>query len=183
MNAVTIDFEQPLKLRPQSEDSWDLSGANFAGVYLWTIQSNDGFRVFYIGQAQNVAYRTRQHLKSYLCGQYQLHDPQKLADGYLDYTFKSIGTAYEKTLLQLDVQRELLNAMLDKVYIFAARVEGEKSARCTIETALIDHFKKSEFTKSTIENPKVSLRTLKMDVQYVVVAKENIVGLPDKLTV
>ena len=52
------------------------------GVYLWTIQYQSEYLVYYVGQTgTSFALRNLQHIQSYLNGFYRIYDPEMFAKG------------------------------------------------------------------------------------------------------
>lgn len=44
------------------------------GVYLWCVKTDDGiFRVYYVGEAENIGTRLKTHLKNHINGRYSGH--------------------------------------------------------------------------------------------------------------
>jgi hypothetical protein len=61
---------------------FEAAAARTAGIYLWTIEIQDGYLIYYVGETgAEFRQRLRQHLCEQLAGMYHIYDPQRFAVG------------------------------------------------------------------------------------------------------
>lgn len=58
-----------------------LGGGNDAGVYVWTIPTEQGHLLAYVGESSALVNRWHEHIRGQLGGYYQVYDPQLLRRG------------------------------------------------------------------------------------------------------
>ena len=82
-DVVSLEFFGPFKLCGAKEKLlFDQEVAQFAGVYLWTVQFRDGFLINYVGETGTSFYRRmKDHMIQCMGGNYRICDTEQLLEG------------------------------------------------------------------------------------------------------
>lgn len=93
---IKLHFEGPFSFLPVKGHEWlapdhhsDQRVAHKGGVYLWVVDTPDGYLVNYVGSTACFEDRIRQHLDYFITGRYWVYDYKSLAEGN-----KRLDTAY-----------------------------------------------------------------------------------------
>jgi len=82
--AVSLEFSGPFSW-PSTDPAtaiFEAAAARTAGIDLWTIDTQDGHLIYYIGEASTeFRRRMRQHLCEQLARMYHIYDPERCALG------------------------------------------------------------------------------------------------------
>lgn len=80
---IEIQFHGPFHLRKSESENVLLNSiSKEKGLYLWTISFENKYLVYYVGETGvSFAFRTMEHIKNYLQGQYSLYEPKEFAKG------------------------------------------------------------------------------------------------------
>src|SRR3972149_4691915 len=84
VSQLEIHFRGPLCWAgsPQCSSVFSDPAARRRGIYLWTVESDRGHLVFYVGKtSRTFSVRMREHLKEYLSGMYDINDISDFREG------------------------------------------------------------------------------------------------------
>ena len=152
-----IVFRGPFPIWPHDEEHWlSRHETSCPGIYLFAIPIQGQWRVFYVGEASNIAGRVREHLSLYLSGKYKLYEAEPFSQGRLVLNWEPSPHA-ERTLAKLDDHRMKLRAMLSQVSIFFADAGKERSVRQRIESAMIKCLRAQSDSDAILENTRLSV--------------------------
>lgn len=168
----------PLPIWPDSMGFWAMATeANQPGVYLLTVPVSDSYRILYVGEAGNMADRIRQHIASYLSGEYLMYDGNLLSQGVLKPLWVPSGEV-EMTLSKLDEHRSLVVQMLQQVQVFFAVLPATaKRGLQRIESAIIRALRDSD-AKNFLENRRLSIGEAPSATPVQIECKSSLFGLP-----
>lgn len=120
------------------------------GIYLWTIPFENKYLVHYVGETGvSFAYRTMEHIKNYLQGQYTLYEPEEFAKGKKIQLWSGM---WKERKSNPAVMHEFLQKypefstkyfdFLTLLRFFAIPVESSRRVRQRIESAIARHLYK-----------------------------------------
>lgn len=130
-----------------------------SGVYIWTIEVGGEHRPWYVGQTQrDFGTRTGEHLRSYLCGEYRVFDPQALARGVNKVVWGSPANWPESLPAFLRAHSTLMPQVIELIRLLrfhVAPLERDKRVYDGVEGALGRHFRSlpGEFWDAGIKVP------------------------------
>jgi len=149
----TLNFHGPLTWTAMDfEDSalYSKVAAKY-GVYLWTLKTDKGYLIFYIGTTvRPFGDRMREHLEKQLSGQYPIYVSEQLKRGDLKpYVWRGVYGNTEKKILHQYLERlpELLPTNLDfirQVMFFVAPLDCTRRQLERMEAAIAQHLRKQE---------------------------------------
>jgi hypothetical protein len=84
-SAVSLEFSGPFSWLSSdlAPAIFEVAAARTAGIYLWTVDTQDGYLIYYVGET-GVEFRQRlhQHLSQQLAGMYHIYNPERFAFGH-----------------------------------------------------------------------------------------------------
>ena len=114
---------------------------NVNGVYLWCVKSpQDIYRVYYVGEAQNIKNRMDEHLKKHLSGLYDGYSIDSLKSN-IKILMHRAGEGMIPRFSHLDAS-EFNKEFVEEIYVFYAEipatsdVQADKRLRCRFETGI-----------------------------------------------
>jgi len=114
---------------------------NINGVYLWCVKGSDCvYRVYYVGESQDIKARMYDHLKKHLNGMYTCHCMESLKSN-IKILMHRAGEGMIPRFSHLDAS-EFNKKFVEDLYIFCAElpVNGDtrtnKELRCRFETGI-----------------------------------------------
>ena len=178
-----LDFRGPFPLWPEDKDHWTPGqAAACPGISLFTVKVRGQHRIYYVGEANHIADRLREHLTFYLAGKYLIYDPVALGNGELVRVWVP-STDTEHTLACLEEHRQKLTAMLGLVNIFFAEVHADTTVLCRLESALIRALRRNEEAKKFLENSRLSVARYDDHVLVEVRSASTLFAVPQVLSV
>ncbi len=179
---LELVFDGPFELWPISSDKWPLKEvASGQGIYLFTIEVQDQYRILYVGEADDVANRLRQHIRYYLSGRYWLYEAEALKQGKLVKTWKPTQDS-EVALANFPQLQAALMATLPLIRLFVCRTATDKSSRWRIESDLISALRHSKAASAFLENSRVSVAPGKDCQQVAIRCNSALFELPSTLS-
>ena len=82
--AVSLEFSGPFSWLSSDPATsiFEAAAARAAGIYLWTVETQDGYLIYYVGETgAEFRQRLSQHLCQQLAGMYHIYDPGLFAVG------------------------------------------------------------------------------------------------------
>ncbi|MCH8544427.1 MAG: hypothetical protein LAT61_12720 [Alcanivorax sp.] len=107
------------------------------GIYIWCVKDSKGiYRVHYVGEAQDVLVRQRNHRKGHLAGSYAGYCPEALKKNIKILMYRARQGMIAK-YAHLDAD-EFNRTMLECMSVFYADLgpQADKAMRCRYEAAL-----------------------------------------------
>ena len=193
-NRWQVEFKGPFSWlgHEGTVSIFDAEEGKKAGIYLWTVQLEDGELVYYVGKTnRSFSQRMREHFKEHLAGFYHVYSPTEFKRGekiplwdgmHLRYKSPKLPSLAEK---YLTISGQIIE--LAKIYrFFIAPVKAEKRILERIEFALAKHLYKQpgiigEFqirglnyrSRLVTEHPGITLFS----------SSSKILGLPESLEI
>jgi|GEM_PF-2501148 len=175
---ITLEWKGPYSLHPNYEPSISAEDIpSSPAVYMWTIATNEGHRIAYVGESGNLLSRQYQHIRDTLGGGYELYDdeyfngslPNKEADPYKPSP-QDLNLEFVRNFESLS-SRALRNLTSYRWFWAVPKESGEDvetKVRKLVESAIITearerdpHLRKNNelgHGEGTIQNTRVSLR-------------------------
>lgn len=160
-----------------------------SGVYIWTIEVNGDHKPWYVGQTQrDFGRRTGEHLRSFLCGEYAVCDPQALARGENKVVWSprsGVAGWPERLPAFLGEHSTLMPKVVGLIRLLrfhVAPLDGDRRVFDGVEGALGRHFGRvlGEFWDAGIKVPgKIPGQT---PMRLLLTSDVAIAGLPPELT-
>lgn len=163
-----------------------------AGVYLWTIQSEDGELIYYVGETgRKFSIRMLEHFKEHMSGGYHLYEPTEFAKGNKVLLWPGRYDPARRTTVGEFLQEfECLTASireLARLYRFwLAPLECERRLRERVEAALAEHLYAQPGKIGGFQDRGIRYRGRKEGedaVRVVLQAETTLLGLPNILWV
>lgn len=134
-----IDFVGPFKLEGEPSVFDNIGQMN--GIYLWTVKGDDNvFRVYYVGETQDVKARMYKHRANHLKGVYAGHCIDSLKSN-VKILMHRAGEGMIPRFSHLD-SSDFNKRFVESIYVFCAEIEVfedsklDKWHRCRFETAV-----------------------------------------------
>lgn len=153
-------FEGPCRLvNPVQTENKKWYEQTKGGVYLWVVKTDLGYRPIYVGISQkDMAFRTWEHLRAYMCGDYSILDSRILKDSSKKLEDAEIrrarGYPWEKRASdistgQMSKIQDGLPEFLELVEIFFCPAQGEDFKELMkLESGIINFFGKEHLENS-----------------------------------
>jgi len=81
MDTIELHFHGPFSFLNKAHSLFGCEYARSRGIYLWTIKSNLGYLIHYIGETENLAKRHREHLINILGLNYGIFEVSQAREG------------------------------------------------------------------------------------------------------
>lgn len=194
-NTIVLDFLGPFTWTASKEDESSALYSKISqkhGMYLWTIKTDEGYLIYYIGiTQQGFGSRMKTHLEKQLTGQYSIYLPEELKEGKRGpVAWRGIFGASEKKVIPQYLEKlpALLPAQLEyirAVQFFLAPSDISKRQLERIEAALqrclIDQ---GGMIGDAVERFNVSsTRKGEEPMEVEIRCKSKLIGVPDILHV
>jgi hypothetical protein len=162
------------------------------GVYLWTVQLDQGELVYYVGQTgREFAERMLEHFREHMSGGYHLWDPKEFRRGRKVLLWPGRHGRDGERSLSVFIEHfpGLASAVVDlaRTYrFFIAPLECDKRLRQRIEAAVAQYLYKSPGMVGEFQIAGLVYRPRLDDevaVQALIRCKETLIGIPDTLWV
>jgi hypothetical protein len=141
--VVSLDFHGPFKLcGTAGKLLFDQEEAQLAGIYLWTVQSQGGFLVNYVGETGTSFHkRMKDHMVQCMGGNYRICDAKWLLKGERKILWNGMWRKGTRNLMSVFVERYVelapkIKAYLEVLDIFVAPIQVDKRIRRRIEGAI-----------------------------------------------
>lgn len=193
MKVIDLKLFGPYKLLGNNNSFFDNDISKKNGIYLWTINYENGYLVHYIGEtSRSFRIRMQEHIINILGGFYGVWDPEMLKQGKLQFVWKGLWRKDSKENINDYIDKYENFAPIFKKYlqlqsIFLAPLSVDKYLRRLIE---------GHIAKKIMEAPPPINNLLPTDNRYgylyrknnetlIVKLKcnENILGLPREIII
>jgi hypothetical protein len=138
-----IHFQGPYRLcSPRDKTLFDDPVSQGAGINLWTVRSDSGFIVEYVGQTgESFAKRTKDHLIQIFGGNYRICDSECMKSGEAKVVWAGLWRRGTKGKMPEFARRHLELAPIIQAYVetleaFVAPFTGDRRIRERIEGAI-----------------------------------------------
>lgn len=171
MLNLTLEWKGPFGHVPDGPNPWYYEQAELQesppGIYLQTLLINQQYFVYYVGEAEDLLHRTRQHIAGFLSGDYWVYDPAATIKSGKNRKCKPYNPAseqYEGFLKRSSELRAMAYEWLAALQLFVwidAKHELDDRGRNLVESALIQKLfdQRSEGPGWLCDNVKVSRHT------------------------
>lgn len=142
----TLEWKGPFGHVPNGPNPWFYEQAELKesppGVYLQTLLIEDQHFVYYVGEAENLLRRTREHIVGFLGGQYWHYDPVATinSNNKKSKPYDPASEQYEEFLTRSSELRAMAYEWLAALQLFVwidAKHELDDRGRKLVESALI----------------------------------------------
>ncbi len=144
---IDVEFQGPLAWVRVSgaEFIFEADVAQKTGVYLWTVETADGFLIWYVGET-GVSFhqRMKEHFKEQLSGMYMLYDPEAFIRGEKLLVWEGMYRKGEERRVPeyLEAFPAMSSAMANfakQIRFFVASLDGEPRLRKRVEAGIAKH--------------------------------------------
>ena len=192
--TIMVEFEGPFSWVGENEvpSISDTEAGKKKGVYLWTVQLDEGELVYYVGHTgRSFAQRMLEHFREHMSGGYHLYEPQEFSRGRKDLLWPGRYGPDREPYLSVFIQHfpNLASAIvsLAKLYrFFVAPLKCDKRLRERIEAGIAEHLYKQPGIVGEFQDQGIVYRP-RLDneepVQVLVHCKDNLIGVPKSLWV
>lgn len=144
MWKVTVEFHGPLAwIRTAgAEFIFEAEIARSAGVYLWTVETAEGYLIWYVGETgASFRHRMRDHFREQLSGMYMVYDPDAFARGEKRLVWQGMYRRGEERRVPefLEALPDIWPAVVDlakALRFFVAPLDCDRRLRKRIEAAI-----------------------------------------------
>lgn len=189
--AITLGFHGPFSWMGtgNTESVHESMLARNAGIYLWTIEVQDGHLVYYVGETgRSFAARLREHLRDQLAGLYHIHAPTQFARGEKSMLWPGIYDKHTPGRLEDYVDRlpdlvAPLCSFIRMMRFHLAPIETNPRLRKRIEAALSDCFLSQPGRIGDFQESGVRYHRRRPDeppIRIQLLSNVPILGLPDQ---
>jgi hypothetical protein len=179
---ATLHFEGPFPLLPPLGSPWEISRFVTPGIYLFTVKVGKAYRILYVGEADHVANRLREHIEKYLSGNYWLYQAEDLQKGVRTPVWKP-GQPAEITALHITDLHAALAQSLPQFVIFVARADLNKTELRRVESGIILLLRENLEANVFLENYRLSVAHGGTKEELRIVSDVVLYGLGNQLQV
>ncbi len=164
-----------------------------SGIYLWTVESDRGHVVFYVGRtSRSFSTRMREHLKEYLSGMYNIYDISQFRDRRTVLLWEGMWRPGEEVRFPdfLSQHQELwphLWGMITSIRLHLGAVgESDKRVLDRIEAAVALNLREQPGAIGGFQDPNIQYRPRRPDEDAMRASfrsEVQILGLPDELQI
>jgi hypothetical protein len=195
MEILEIQIHGPFNLgRNESENILLNSIGKEKGIYLWTIPFEDKYLVHYVGETGvSFAFRTMEHIRNYLQGQYGLYEPEEFAKGRKIQLWSGMWKERRNnpSVLNQFLQRypefsTKYSDFLALLRFFLAPVESSQRIRQRIESAIAGYFYNQPGIVGTFQDEEIRYLPRRPDeipILLKIRCSEQIIAMPTELTI
>ncbi len=192
---IEVHFQGPVCWTdsPQCSSIFSDPTAQRSGIYLWTVESDRGHMVFYVGKtSRSFSIRMREHLKEYLSGMYDIYDIAHFRDGRRKRLWEGMWRPGEEVRFPdfFSQHKELwphLLGMITEIRIhLGAAEEGDKRVLERIEAAVALNLRRQPGSIGDFQNPDIRYRprgSEESPIKAFLRSDVPILGLPDEIQV
>jgi hypothetical protein len=187
---INLFFTGPYKFLENDSSVFKCEYSESPGIYLWTINTNAGHMVHYIGETTKFAPRQKYHLIQILGLNYGIFDPSEAKMGkstplwnglWRDKRNKmifEIGSAYEKLISTVIEYTNLID-------IFFAEFHGEKNLRKHIEGSIGWNLRNNHLDVKSLypDDNHVGTSKEKMNCRLLISCSKNILGIDREIDI
>jgi hypothetical protein len=193
--SIVVEFKGPF--------SWASSGGvpyiaetkigqEESGVYLWTVQLDEGELMYYVGQTGRVfEKRMLEHFRQHMSGGYHLYEPEEFSQDRKVLLWPGRYGPDREPSVSLFIEHfpELASAIGDlaRLYRFyLAPLECSKRLRERIEAAIADHLYAQPGIVGEFQDQGITYRPRwdsEEPIQAVIRCGDKLIGLPKSLQV
>lgn len=168
-------FEDPRGLQP--------------GVYLWTVESDRGHMVFYVGMTtRSFSVRIAEHLQHYLSGKYTIHDISQFREGRREVLWEGMGGVRDRYPEFVSRRQELwphLSGMIKAMRFHLGPVkEADERVLKRIEAAIALNLRGQSGSVGDFQDPGIYYPPRNLDETPIHVSVRSnvpILGLPGEV--
>jgi hypothetical protein len=177
---------------PRGQSFFVQPESSMAGVYLWTIQYNNSYLVYYVGEtARCFRERIREHTKQYLSGAYNLYDPVEFARGDKRSIWKGMfcdkdGLKIEEFFNRYFELSPQVYSFLKLIRLIVAPVNDEKRFLERLEGAISMRIKSAPGIVGQFQDDGVRYRPRRSDEEPILVKMKlsvSVMGLEQEILV
>lgn len=161
-----------------------------SGIYLWTIETQEGFLVYYVGETgRTFSERMKEHLMGHLAGFYHLNDPDEFQKGKRVPLWPGIFDIENKVSLSTLGKKhselsDLIYQLSQQYRFFFASTKIEKRLVERIESAIAIHLYNQKGVVGDFQEKGIRYRprwTRETPVKVSFTTTKKIIGFPTEL--
>ena len=121
---------------------WDAQEVGSPGVYLWVVETDEGYLVYYVGETgRRFSDRLAAHARGYLSGEYRIYEPERFREGTKILIWPGTWQPHTKHLVPVFMTRyvEMAPKVLEfmaTLFFFMCPFEAPRRDRRRIEAAI-----------------------------------------------
>jgi hypothetical protein len=190
MENITLEFLGPYKFFGQNDSIFTNTDRNLSGIYLWTINTKDGYMIRYVGQTKYFFTRQKAHLINFLGLNYGILDVEAAKNGKRELLWNGLWRDKDNRLLGNDLENEytvLSKRVIDYINIieiFFAKLDGQSNLRKHIEGYIGCNLRENhkEFKELYADDFRIGKST-KLNCKLFIKCNYNILGLDKEIDV
>jgi hypothetical protein len=192
VQTITVEFVGPFSWFGRSDISsiLEAEAGKMSGVYLWTVQLDEGELVYYVGETgRSFAQRMLEHFREHMSGGYHLYEPHEFSHGRKALLWPGRYGPDREPFLSVFIQRfrDLASVIVDlaELYRFyVAPLECEKRLRERIEAGLANYLYEQPGMVGEFQDRGIIYRARKDTeeaIQALIQCRANLIGVPKLL--
>jgi len=145
---IAIDFHGPFKIGGNNGSIlFSNQVSRHSGIYLFTVQYNDGYLVYYVGETGKSFFeRIKEHAIHYFGGNYRVYDPKAFKNAQKTLIWQGMWQRDTKDRMPIYIDKchalvPIIRDFLKLLDIFVAPFEAETRLRRRIEGAFARHLR------------------------------------------
>jgi hypothetical protein len=161
-----------------------------SGIYLWAIEIENGFLVYYVGQTgRTFSQRMKEHLKEHLAGFYHLNDPDEFRKGEKVSVWPGLYDVDTRVSLPVLGEKhpnlsEIIYRLSHQYRFFFASIDAQPRVVERIESAIADYLYKQDGTVGSFQEKGIRYRprwNSESPVNVSIAVNKNLIGFPSNL--
>jgi hypothetical protein len=189
MENIILEFNGPYKFFGQKNPIF-VNNRNLSGIYLWTINTKDGYMIHYVGQTTKFFKRQKEHLINILGLNYGILDTEVAKNGEMKLLWQGLWRDKDNTLLDNSLEKEytILSKQvieyINIIEIFFAKLDGKNILREHIEGSIGWNLRNNhkEYKKLYPDDNHIGISN-KLNCKLFIKCNYNILGLDKEMDV
>ncbi|MCR4434168.1 MAG: hypothetical protein NUV70_09010 [Caldiserica bacterium] len=188
MGTIELHFRGPFSFLNKSNSLFECEYARSKGIYLWTIKSNFGYLIHYIGETGNFAKRHREHLINLLGLNYGIFDVPQAREGRQVVIWRGLWRLKSSFPIEdlLRVYQEKASQVIEYINsldVFFAELNVDLNIRRHIEGSIGWNLRNNypDFKVLYPDDNHIGAKPGKMKKKLVITSHEKILGLDPEI--
>lgn len=189
---LLVDFKGPFSWLGEVDapSVFDDPIGKSSGIYLWTIETNSGFLVYYVGQTgRTFTQRMKEHLRDHLAGFYHLNDPDEFSKGNRVSIWPGLFDVYTKISLKTLVEKHpeisnVIHRLARQYRFFFSSIKTETRVLERIESSIANNLYKQSGNVGSFQEQGIRYRKRwekESPISVSLNSHKKIVGMPTEL--
>ena len=191
MENIFLEFIGPYKFWGKENSLFeDKNVKNLSGIYLWTIETDKGYMIHYVGQTTRFAIRQKEHLINILGLNYGIFNANKAKNGIQEVIWNGLwrdknDISFEGKLkeIYLDKKSEIID-YIESIDIFFAKLDGSNNLREHVEGSIGWNLRNNHKEVKTLypDDNHIGISN-KLNCKLKIINKFNILGIDNEMDI